>query len=133
MVILLLAAALHAGFQLVVTTVVYPALAELPPDRWASAHRSHSNRIAVLVVPLYLLLAAACLHALRHAPGPDVYLAVAAEAVAVGVTALAAAPTHTVLARTGADPRVIRRLLVVDRIRCAAAVLGLVAASVATL
>ena len=41
---LLVSTALHAGFQLTVTFVVYPGLADVQPDRWPVAHARHSRR-----------------------------------------------------------------------------------------
>lgn len=131
--ILLAAAGLHAGFQLVVTVVVYPALADVPPERWAPAHDAHSRRIGLLVVPLYLLVLVACGAAVldRQLGDPATVVALLGQAVALLVTATLAAPTHGLLARRGPEPALVRRLLGIDRLRCAAAVVGLVAALVA--
>ena len=60
--------AAHLGFQVVVTMVVYPALADVPGGRWTAAHERHSRRIALVVGPLYVLVAAACLWALLSSP-----------------------------------------------------------------
>ena len=50
---LLASTALHAGFQLKVTLVVYPALADVQPNLWAAAHARHSRRITPLVALVY--------------------------------------------------------------------------------
>ncbi|RZS91039.1 hypothetical protein EV189_0271 [Motilibacter rhizosphaerae] len=126
---LLAASALHAGFQLVVTGVVYPALAEVPPERFAAAHERHSRRITAVVAPVYLLLAAACLWVIVGGPySPGAWVSVVAAAGAAGTTALLAAPAHSRLGRDGRSDGLVRRLLAVDRVRCAFAVLGALAA-----
>lgn len=123
---LLVVGGLHLGFQLVVAVVVYPALAETPPDRWEAAHAAHSHRISLVVAPLYVAIAAVCLWVLVAGPR-DVtnLLAVAGHALAAGTTALVAAPTHTRLGREGPTPELLRRLRLADGVRLAGAVVGL--------
>lgn len=58
---LIAVSALHVGFQAVVTLVVYPALAEVLATTWTTAHDAHSRRIAAVVAPVYLAVAAAWL------------------------------------------------------------------------
>jgi len=53
------AAAIHAGFQVTVTGVVYPALADVPDDDWSRAHARHSTRIGRVVAVVYPLVLAA--------------------------------------------------------------------------
>ena len=55
--LLLASTGLHAGFQATVTLLVYPALAEVPPERWHDAHQRHSRRIVPLVGLVYVSLA----------------------------------------------------------------------------
>jgi hypothetical protein len=124
---LLGAAALHAGFQLTVTLVVYPALADLPPDGWGPAHDAHSRRITPVVGVVYLAALVACGGALLQAPSPGVLVAVAGTLAAVAVTAVSAAPTHGRLGR-GREDALVRRLLRADRLRCAAALVALAGA-----
>src|SRR4051794_23739589 len=98
------ALALHAGFQLTVTALVYPALARVRASGWAVAHRSHSRRIAPLVAVVYLVALAGCAGelALGHPSGAvlvAVLVAVAATVVAMAVTAAFAAPLHRGLAK----------------------------------
>ena len=50
---LLLATGVHLGCQAVVTIVVYPALANLPPQDWAAGHAAHSRRMVAVVIPVY--------------------------------------------------------------------------------
>lgn len=131
---LLAASALHLGFQATVTAVVYPALADVSADRFAGAHAAHSRRIVGVVGVVYVVLAAACLIVLLAGPRtPATLLSVLAAAVGAGVTAAVAAPTHGRLGRLGRRPELVRRLLVADRIRCVAALLGALAALVSIL
>ncbi len=127
---LLAAGALHAGFQATVTLVVYPALVDLTPMAWGAGHAAHSRRIAVVVAPVYLAVAAACVWALASLPTTAaVAFAVAGHGLAAGTTALAAAPAHGRLDRHGRTPEVLRRLLVADRVRLAGALVALIAAA----
>lgn len=127
---LLAVSAFHAGFQVVVSAVVYPALADVPPERWTPAHDRHSRRIVGVVAVLYPVLVAVCVWALIAGPvtGPAL-VAIGANLVAVAVTAGLAAPTHGRLGRSH-DPRLVATLLVTDRVRTGAALVALVAACV---
>ena len=129
---LLAVSALHAGFQLVVTVVVYPALADVPPDRWGPAHDAHSRRITLLVAPLYAAVVGACGWVLVDGPLLlSAAVAVAGNAGALVATALVAGPTHGRLGRDGKRPELVRRLLLADRVRTFGAVTALVAAGLA--
>src|SRR5690242_12010737 len=107
---LLAATALHLGFQLTVSLLVYPALAEVPQDRWPERHAAHSRRITPLVVVVYGLLAGACAWTLLTGPRGWAIVAVSAAAAAALLTAFGAAPAHGRLGR-GWSPEVITRLL----------------------
>lgn len=127
---LLAVSACHAGFQVVVSAVVYPALADVPADRWDATHALHSRRIVRVVAVLYPVVVAVCLWALIAGPVTAASIvAVAANLVAVAVTAGLAAPTHGRLGREHST-RLIGTLLVTDWIRTAAALVALVAACV---
>lgn len=129
---LLAVSAAHAGFQLVVSVVVYPALAEVGEQGWATAHAAHSRRISLVVGPLYLALIAVNLGVLIDGVGSlAVGLAVLGNAIAGVTTALVAAPTHGSLGLRGPMPRLIRRLLVADWIRTGGALLACGAALIA--
>jgi hypothetical protein len=130
--VLLAASALHAGFQLVVTLLVYPALAATPADRWPAAHAAHTRRVTPVVGLVYGALLVAGAVTVAGGPGVPQVVAVAASGVAVAVTAAFAAPAHSRLAH-GLDGRVLRRLLGADRVRLAAAVTAAVAALVGSL
>jgi hypothetical protein len=124
---LLTATAVHAGFQTTVTVLVYPALARVPAGQWAAAHRAHTRGITGLVALIYGGLAVTGGWALLTGPDGWTWVALAATAVAVLVTAFVAAPAHGRLA-AGPGPALIRRLLRADRVRAAAAVLAVAAA-----
>ncbi len=131
---LLAASAAHAGFSVVVTVVVYPALADVArdsPRRWSERHDAHSRRIGFVVAPLYLLVAAACVWALVDGPGGWAWAALSGNALAALVTALRAAPTHGRLGREGPDPGLVDRLLRADRLRTGAALVAAAASALA--
>ena len=129
--LLLAVAGLHAGFQATVTLLVYPALAEVPPERWHDAHDRHSRRIVRLVAVVYVALLVTGVGAVAgHPSSVLLWVATLASAAAVLVTATAAAPLHGRLG-SGRDPALVARLLVVDRLRCGCATLGFAAAVLA--
>ncbi|MFC5009758.1 hypothetical protein [Nocardioides plantarum] len=126
-----LVAAAHAGFQVTVTTLVYPALVEVGPAAWDTAHARHSRRIVPLVALLYAGLVGS--GGVLVLDGPDVlgWVGLVATAGALATTAVAAAPLH---GRLRADTDDLRhRLLLVDRLRCSGAVLGALAATASLL
>lgn len=121
---LLAATGVHLGFQVTVSTLAYPALAAVPRSRWSEAHDAHSRRIVPLVVGVYAAVLVSCVGALTDGPSYAVGLAVLGNGLALGLTALAAAPLHGRLGR-GRDDVLVSRLLLVDRGRTAAAALAL--------
>jgi hypothetical protein len=127
----LVAAAAHAGFQVTVTTLVYPTLARVPPERWAQAHRRHSRGIVPLVVVLYGALVVSSVPFVTYHHDPAAWVGAAGAWGAMLVTATAAAPTHARL--TTPEPHLLRRLLVVDRVRAVLASVALVGAVVTAL
>jgi hypothetical protein len=128
---LVAATALHLGFQLTVTLVVYPALVRAPD--WDAAHRAHTRAITPLVVPVYGLLALTGLAALVTTWLDGwVLLSVVGAALAGMTTALVAGPTHGRLA-AGRDPTLVSRLLAADRLRTVGAVIAVAGALAAAL
>ena len=128
---LLVVAAAHAGFQLTVDLLVYPALADVPSDRWTGAHAAHSRRITPLVGVLYPALVVAVAWVLVAWPDePGAWVAAAGAALAVAATALSAAPTHRRLstASVGDRPALLRTLARADRVRTLGALVCLVGA-----
>lgn len=129
---LLAVSAFHAGFQLVVSVVVYPALADTTVDAWGPVHDRHSRRILMVVAPLYPAIVGVCLWVLVAGPvTASVVVAVAGNLFAVAVTAVLAAPMHGRLGREGHSHVRIRALLRADWLRTAGAVVALVAACLA--
>lgn len=128
---LLAAGALHVGFQATVTLLVYPALLALPASGWAAGQSEHSRRIVPLVGLVYLAVLAACTTSLLDDPrAVSVVVAVGGHALALGTTALVAAPAHGRLAREGPTTALVRRLVRADRVRLLGAVVALVAAGI---
>ncbi|WP_432494472.1 hypothetical protein [Kineococcus auxinigenes] len=128
---LLAGAALHAGFQAVVTAVVYPALAAAAAaPGWARVHAAHSRRIAPVVAVVYASVLATWAWVLLVRPLTGwLVLAAAGSALAGLSTALVAAPVHARLGREGPRPALLRRLRRADGVRLAGALLGLAGAA----
>jgi hypothetical protein len=123
--VLLTATAVHAGFQLTVTALVYPALFRAPD--WESAHDAHRRAITPLVAVLYAALVGAVVWALLDGASLGTAVATAGVALSLGVTASVAAPLHGRL--TGhRDPASVRRLRVADVVRTSGAIVGVVGA-----
>lgn len=124
---LAVAAALHAGFQVTVTLLVYPALMRDGHD-WTARHAAHGRRIVPLVVVTYGALLLSVVWVVASGAGSvGTWVASGAFAVILTLTALGAAPRHGRLGR-GFDPQVATALLRVDRWRCVLAVVVLAAA-----
>lgn len=128
-VLFLLAAGVHAGFQLTVTALVYPALSRVPANRWASEHARHSRAIVPLVGIVYLLLAGAVIWLLFGDRTGSTYAGAVVAGAIAAVTAFGAAPVHGRL--TVHDDVLIGRLLRIDQVRALLAVL-LVAIAIST-
>jgi hypothetical protein len=129
LVLLALATAAHAGFQVTVTALVYPRLAATAPAEWPAVHRAHARRIAPLVAVLYgALVLTGAWAAYAGTGGVALAVALVASAGAVLVTALRAAPLHGRLGDAGPDPALLAALLRADRARAVLAVVALAAA-----
>jgi hypothetical protein len=130
-VLVLAAAAVHAGFQVTVTVLVYPTLLRAEP--FAPAHRRHSRAIAPVVVVVYgALVLSGALRLLSGAVDAASWVALAGAGTALGTTALVAAPTHGRLG-AGRTDALARRLTRADLVRTAAALVGLTGALAAVL
>ena len=86
------ASALHAGFQLTVTVLVYPALASRSSAEWVEAHARHSRAITPLVGLVYAALVGTGAWLVTTGPSPAAYVGLAGAAAALLVTATLAAP-----------------------------------------
>lgn len=128
---LLAAIGVHAGFQLTVTTIVYPAL--FRATDWDRAHAAHSRAITPVVAAVYAALLATAVWALVDGPGSaGTVVALGGVALSLAATALVAAPLHAKLAK-GRDAALLRRLRTADLVRTGGALLALAAALVAVL
>ena len=129
---LVAATSLHAGFQLTVTLLVYPALARVAPEAFVEAHGRHSRAIVPLVGLVYAVVVGTALGAVVTDPGSVLaWLTAVASAGALLVTALRAAPLHGRLGRLGRqgpEPGLLRSLLAADRLRTLLALVAAVAA-----
>lgn len=133
LVFLVVAAALHAGFQFTVTAVVYPALVATDPAGWRRAHRAHSRSITPIVALTYAALLIGAGWALWTTPSSiGVWVSAGGAALSMSVTALVAAPTHTQLTAK-LDPTLLRRLIRSDRLRSAGALIALLGGGFAAL
>ena len=124
---LIAATAVHAGFQLTVTMLVYPALGDVQPESWHQAHTRHSRRIVPLVGVVYVCVLVTVVGSLVVALQPSAVMAAAASGIAVALTGVVAAPIHGRLGR-GRDLALFRRLLWADRWRSVFALVALVGA-----
>lgn len=127
---LVVATSVHAGFQVVVTFLVYPAFRDVPLDHWPRYHADHSRRITGIVVIVYAGLVGASAWVVAAGPrNAGTVTAVVLSALAVLTTAVVAAPAHGRLSpdRGGRD---LARLIRADRVRLVAAVLAAGAAVV---
>jgi hypothetical protein len=129
---LLAAAALHLGMQATVTLVTYPALIDVPPERWPAAHAAHVRRITPLVALVYtaLLLGVGWTLVTRPLVAAS-WVAVGAVGGGLALTAAGAGPLHGRLTRQGKRPDLVHRLVVVDRWRLVLAVVAAGAAAAA--
>jgi hypothetical protein len=121
---LVAATAVHAGFQAVVTLLVYPTFAEVPGEGWSRFHDAHSRRVTGIVVVVYSLLVAASAWVLTVGPrNAGTLVAIGFAALAMLTTAAVAAPAHGRLG-DGRGDEDLARLLRADRVRFVAGVLA---------
>jgi hypothetical protein len=111
----LAAASAHAGFQATVTTVVYPTLSHVRAAHWRQAHDRHTRELRPLVAVAYLAIAATGVWWLADDWSVLPVVAVVLALLAMGVTAVLAAPLHRRLVKR--DDGTVARLLAVDRWR----------------
>jgi len=129
-VLLLVATAVHAGFQLVVTLVVYPAFADAPEETWTEHHAAHARRIGPVVGVVYGALLVAAMTVLSSRVSVWTALALVASGAVFLLTALVAVPAHRALSPVR-EPAALRRLLLADRLRLLTALVAAAAALVA--
>ncbi len=104
----------------VVQRVIYPAFADIAPERFREWHRRYTAAIAWVVVPLMLSQAGLLLAAWRLGLGsPLLALQAVAVATAWAVTFTISVPLHHRL-QAARDPDAMRRLVRTNRWRTAA-------------
>jgi hypothetical protein len=115
---LFLATGVHLGFQAVVTIVVYPGLVNLAPDDWERGHAAHTQRMIIVVIPVYAVLVLALGWALATVSFSPASIVITAALLIVGLTtALVAAPIHHRLSTSGPTQKLIRNLRRADTVR----------------
>ena len=92
-----------------VQVIIYPAFAEIAPDRFVSWHAGYTRAVTWIVAPLMLgqVVLLAWLAVVR--PSPRVLLAAAMVAVAWVATFALAVPAHEKLQVIGLDRAVVAR------------------------
>jgi Domain of unknown function (DUF1772) len=119
----------YAGFQWTVHVLVYPQLAQVPPESFPAYERSHQRRVSYVVGPLFgALSVTTALLCLEHPSGLPVAGLVASLALLIAllaVTGLLAVPLHRRL-DAGWDRAAHRKLTHVDTIRVAVATVNVV-------
>ncbi len=130
-ILLLVATALHVGFQVTLSVVVYPALVQIPPASWRTAHGNYWLRVVPLIALVYVLAALACAGVLFTGATASAWVASVATTTTIGLTVLAAIPLHRRL-ELAPDVALLRRLTILDRVRTAVALVALVGAVVAS-
>lgn len=125
----LVAASAHAGFQVTVSTVVYPTLSHVRAAHWRQAHDRHAHEILPVVAVAYLALAATAVWWLADDWSTLAVVAVVLALLPAALTATVAAPLHRRLVKR--DDALLARLLGVDRLRTVLAAAAVVVAAIA--
>ena len=114
-----------ASFGLVVLiwlvqVVIYPAFAEISPERFVRWHGGYTRALTWIVAPLMLGQVALLGWLLIVRPSSWGYLAAGTVAVAWIATFALAVPAHDKLQATGLDREVVARLVAVNWVRTVA-------------
>ncbi len=114
-----------ASFGLVVLiwlvqVIIYPAFAEVAPERFVRWHAGYTRALTWIVAPLMLGQVALLGWLLIVRPSSWGFLAAGAVAVAWVATFALAVPAHDKLRANGLDESVIRRLVATNWIRTVA-------------
>ena len=114
-----------ASFGLVVLiwlvqVIIYPAFAEIAPDRFARWHSGYTRAVTWIVMPLMLGQVVLIGWLLFARPGPWAFLATGMVAVAWVATFTLSVPAHEKLRAGGLDGGVVRRLVATNWIRTVA-------------
>ena len=103
-----------------VQVIIYPAFAEIAPDRFAPWHAGYTRAVTWIVAPLMLAQVALLARLAFVRPRPGVLLAAGMVAVAWVTTFALAVPAHDMLQASGLDRAVVARLVATNWIRTAA-------------
>ena len=120
-----------ASFGLVVLIwlvqiIIYPAFAEIAPDRFAPWHAGYTRAVTWIVAPLMLAQVALLAWLAIVRPSPRVLLAAGMIAVAWIATFALAVPAHDQLQTIGLDRAVVARLIAGNWVRTIAWTLAFV-------
>lgn len=103
-----------------VQVVIYPAFAEIAPERFARWHAGYTRAVTWIVMPLMLGQVALLGWLLVVRPSPWGFFAAGTVAVAWLATFTLAVPAHDKLRANGLDESVIRKLVATNWIRTVA-------------
>jgi hypothetical protein len=103
-----------------VQIIIYPAFAEIAPDRYTRWHAGYTRSVTWIVVPLMFGQVALLGWLLVVRPSPWGFLAAGMVAVAWIATFALAVPAHDKLRADGHDESVIRRLVATNWVRTVA-------------
>jgi hypothetical protein len=111
-----------ASFGLVVLIwlvqiIIYPAFAEIAPDRFARWHAGYTRAVTWIVAPLMLAQVALLAWLAVVRPSPRVLLAAAMVGLAWIATFALAVPAHDQLQTIGLDRAVVARLMAGNWVR----------------
>ena len=126
--LLLVSTSLYCGFQATIRVLVYPQFVTVPADGFVPVEREHQRRVTLVVGPLFALFAVTAAVAVVDRADVWSILVGACFVLILGVTGLLAVPLHRRLS-AGFDAAAHTRLLAVDTIRLALAVLAVAAAT----
>jgi hypothetical protein len=103
-----------------VQIIIYPAFAEIEPDRFARWHAGYTRAVTCIVAPLMLAQVALLAWLAIVRPRPRVLLAAGLVAVAWVATFALAVPAHDQLQANGLDRAVVARLVTGNWVRTVA-------------
>ena len=103
-----------------VQVVIYPAFAEIAPDRFTRWHAGYTRAVTLIVAPLMVGQAVLLVWLALVRPSPRVLLAAGMVAVAWISTFAMAVPAHETLQATGLDRAVVARLVAANWVRTVA-------------
>lgn len=100
-----------------VQVIVYPAFAEIEPDRFSRWHAGYTRAVTWIVAPLMLGQVALLARLAVVRPSPRVLLAIGMVGLAWVATFALAVPAHDQLQASGLDRAVVARLVTGNWVR----------------